>query len=51
MTKTVQKPVILTLGVTGQLGKIVADHLLKDDSVSFFFFYAKRLAKMKEFPT
>lgn len=28
------RPVVLTLGVTGQLGKIVADQILKEDSVS-----------------
>ncbi len=28
------KPVILTLGATGQLGKMVADQLLKEDSIS-----------------
>lgn len=28
------KPVVLTLGVTGQIGKIVAEHLKKDKSVS-----------------
>ena len=34
MISSRRKPVILVMGVTGQLGKIVADQLLKEDSIS-----------------
>jgi NAD(P)H dehydrogenase (quinone) len=45
-----RKPVILTLGVTGQLGKIVADHLLKNDEISLLVTSRKneQLPKLKE---
>jgi uncharacterized protein YbjT (DUF2867 family) len=33
MVATHEKPVILTLGVTGQLGKLVADHLRNEKSI------------------
>lgn len=41
---------ILTLGVTGQLGKIVADHLLKEDSILLSVASRKKeqLPKLKE---
>ena len=44
------KPVILTLGVTGQLGKMVADHLLKDETISLRVTSRKKdqLPKLKE---
>jgi NAD(P)H dehydrogenase (quinone) len=50
MASSRSKPVILTLGVTGQLGKIVADHLLKDDSISLRVTSRKKeqLPKLKE---
>jgi NAD(P)H dehydrogenase (quinone) len=50
MVSSHNKPVILTLGVTGQLGKIVADRLLKDDSVALRVTSRKKeqLAKLKE---
>jgi NAD(P)H dehydrogenase (quinone) len=50
MASSHKKPVVLTLGVTGQLGKIVADHLLKDDSVALRVTSRKKeqLSKLKE---
>ncbi len=50
MVSSHSKPVILTLGVTGQLGKIVADHLHKDDSISLRVTSRKKeqLPKLKE---
>lgn len=50
MISTNRKPVILTMGVTGQLGKIVADHLQKDKSISQRVTSRKKeqLPKLKE---
>ena len=50
MISSRSKPVILVLGVTGQLGRIVADHLLKNDSISLRVTSRKneQLAKLKK---
>lgn len=50
MVSSNSKPVVLTLGVTGQLGKIVADHLMKEDSISLRVTSRKKdlLPKLKE---
>ena len=48
MASSHSKPVILTLGVTGQLGKMVADHLVKEDSIALRVTSKKRgVAKAK----
>lgn len=45
-----RKPVILVLGATGQLGKIVADHLLKNKEISLLVTSRKneQVPKLKE---
>jgi uncharacterized protein YbjT (DUF2867 family) len=50
MSHSKSKPVILVLGATGQLGKIVADHLLKNSEISLLVTSRKQeqLAKLKE---
>lgn len=50
MVPSQSKPVILILGATGQLGKIVADHLLKNNEISLVVTSRKRelLPKLKE---
>jgi len=50
MVSSRSKPVILSLGVTGQLGKIIADQLHKDDSISLRVTSRKKeqLPKLKE---